>query len=373
MDATIYERFMRPAFVLGGLGVYVAFTWNLMQMDYMRATQSAFMQLTIIWVLGFILLTFWQPSTRSESSKIAPVDNDTLVLCRAIWCNLGVVTMAVLVPHPIRLLMLVVPLFGVFYSALYLSSRQVVLVALATWLVYAFCDFVLASFTEVDPAFEAMSGLAFACLLTGSGLLSWEFMRVRTGLEKRNAEMRSAMGRLQEMALRDELTGVHNRRYILDVLARQKALSDRGQQRFTLCYCDLDHFKQVNDQFGHAVGDRALKQFSELALSVVRNVDYVARFGGEEFILVLIDTDDSEASTVARRLVSRTRDMWIQGTDSDFVLTVSVGVTTFRPGERVEDALNRADRALYKAKVAGRDRVVIGTERQESLGIAETV
>jgi PleD family two-component response regulator len=65
--------------------------------------------------------------------------------------------------------------------------------------------------------------------------------------------------------------------------------------------------------------------------------------------------------------------MWIQGTDSDFVLTVSVGVTTFRPGERVEDALNRADRALYKAKVAGRDRVVIGTERQESLGIAETV
>jgi diguanylate cyclase (GGDEF)-like protein len=341
------------------LGVYVFFTWNLIQMGYVPASESAFMQLTIIWVLGFLLLTFWQ-------SKRSHVDDDSMVLCRAIWCNLGVVTMAVLVPHPIRLMMLVVPLFGVLYAALHLSLRQVVLVALATWLVYALCDFLLSSFTPVDPEFQALSGLAFACLILGGGLLSWEVLRMRSSLEGRNDDLREAMSRLQEMALRDELTGMHNRRYILDVLARQKALSDRGQQEFTLCYCDLDHFKQVNDRFGHAVGDRALKQFADVALSVIRNVDYVARFGGEEFIMVLIDADEEEAANVARRLNDRTRAMWIQGTDSDFVMTVSVGVTKFRAGERVEGALNRADRALYEAKTTGRDRVVVGAARADA-------
>jgi diguanylate cyclase (GGDEF)-like protein len=364
IDSTVYARFMRPAFVLGGLLVYVAFTWSLVQTGLLRASESAFMQLTVVWVLGFVLLTFWQ-------TKRSRGDDESLVLCRVIWCNLGVVTMAVLVPHSIRLLMLVVPLFGVFYAAVHLSSRQVVLIALATWLVYAFCDVVMASFTNVDLEFQALSGLAFAFLLLGAGLLSWEVLRIRSNLEERNSGLQSAMGRLQEMALRDELTGVHNRRYILDVLARQKALSDRGQQQFTLCYCDLDHFKQVNDRFGHAVGDRALKQFAELALSVVRNVDYVARFGGEEFLMVLIDADEAAAARVARRLADRTREMWVHGTGRDFSMTVSVGITQFRPGERVEDALNRADRSLYEAKITGRDRVVVSSARKASAELAE--
>ena len=364
IDSTIYSRYMRPALLLSGLALYVFFAWNLVQTGYMRATEGAFFQLTVIWVLGFLLLTFWQP----KSSK---VDEQSMVLCRAIWCNLGAVSMAALVPNTIRLLMLVVPLFSVFYAALHLTHRQVVLVALASWLVYVLCDIALAAFTLVDAQFQALSGVAFALLLIGATLLSWEVLNLRMNLEERNKGLRDAMERLQEMALRDELTGVHNRRYILDVLARQKALADRDQQHFTLCYCDLDHFKQVNDRFGHAVGDRALKQFAELAMSVVRNVDYVARFGGEEFIMVLIGAEEDAAARVARRLADRTREMWVTGTDRDFELTVSVGVTRFRPGERIEDTLNRADRALYEAKITGRDRVVVSSTRSAGKDIAQ--
>jgi len=85
----------------------------------------------------------------------------------------------------------------------------------------------------------------------------------------------------------------------------------------------------------------------------------VARFGGEEFILVLIGANEEAAENVANRLRARTREMSMPGTPNDFVLTVSVGVTSFKPGERVDETLNRADRALYTAKMSGRDKVVL--------------
>ena len=158
---------------------------------------------------------------------------------------------------------------------------------------------------------------------------------------------------------------MYNRRYIMEVLSQQKALADRGHVGFALCYCDLDNFKLVNDRFGHARGDEVLKQFAEIAQSVVRTMDYVARLGGEEFILVLVGADHKEALNVASRLAQRCRDIVLgpdAGSDSDGTMhfSVSTGIASYRVEERIEDVIQRADSALYRAKNGGRDQIVVG-------------
>lgn len=360
VNAEIYSRperrLLRPALFLGGLVGYVLFTWVLLRSGYMEAQDGAFVWLIAGWICGFVALVL-------RPARLQNVDPDTVILSRALWCNLGAVTLAVLVPHTLRLLLLVVPLFSVIYAAMHLVRSQVLLVTLATAFMYSFGVLYLLHGGLIDMEFELMSGVAFAALLGGVQVLAGDLQRLRDGLLERNRGLREAMEHLQDMALKDDLTGLHNRRSILDVLARQKALADRGQQAPTLCYCDLDHFKVINDRYGHAIGDVALRQFAELAAAEVRNVDYVARFGGEEFLLVLVDADAVTANQVAQRLADRTREMHVPGTDDDFYMTVSVGIARYRSGERIDDVLNRADRALYAAKRAGRDRVLIAQER----------
>ena len=348
-----YPRYLRPLALLLGLAVYVAFTWGLFENGFMRASQTSYLQMVFLWVAGLGALTLLPQRWHYG------LDEQAVILLRALWCNLGVVAMAVLVPHYVRVLMLVIPIFGVFYAGLHLNRSHVVLVAILTWLFYVLASGGLATYDAVDQQFESLVGVAFACMLGGALLLSWEATRIRDRLTDANSGLHVAMSRLQHLAQRDELTELLNRRAILEILDRQKSLADRDHESFTVCYCDLDHFKQVNDQFGHSVGDKALCQFAALASAVVRNIDYVARIGGEEFLMVLVGAEEDAARNVSERLKRRTRTMWVQGTDDDFSLTVSIGVTRYLPGERVEDVLNRADRALYQAKQVGRDRVIV--------------
>jgi diguanylate cyclase len=356
IKAQISPNLLRPAAVFVGLATYVVFTWWLQRAGLLQLDENLFLLLIPLWVMVFVGLVVLP-------GVLQKLDEDTVVLCRTLWCNLGAVVLAVLVSDPMRLLLLIVPLFSVIYAAVHLARSQVLLVVLATALIYSLCVLYLLTFNRADAEFEVMSGVAFAALLSGVLLLAADLQNLRDALLERNQGLREAMERLQDMALKDDLTGLHNRRSILEVLSRQKALADRGQQAFTLCYADLDHFKLINDRFGHAVGDVALHQFAELAQSVVRNVDYVARFGGEEFLMVLVDADEATASQVAHRLAERTRDMWVPGTDESFKLSVSVGIARYRSGERVDDVISRADHALYAAKRGGRDLIVVAPER----------
>ncbi len=354
-QADFYSRLVRPLVLFAGLAAYVLFTVGLLRAGLLDTSAGSLAVLLPVWVLGCVVLV-------TLPGYFSRLHGAPLVLSRAFWFNLGAVFLALLVPGPTRMIMLVVPLFSVVYAAIYLMRGQVLAVALGTALLYA----ALAGFrlvtTSADPLFELLSALAFGVMLSGVLLLSAEMHRLRENLVERNRGLREAMERLQELALRDELTGLHNRRFIMEVLTRQKALADRGQHGFTLCYCDLDHFKQVNDKFGHATGDQVLRAFADNAEAVVRNVDYVARFGGEEFLLVVVEADETTAATVAQRLAERTRQMQMPGTDEPFRLTVSVGVTRYRSGESIDDLLSRADTALYQAKSLGRDKVVIAPE-----------
>ena len=355
-NATIFtSRTHRILLGVLGVFVYAYYCMTLRELGHLQVTASAAQLLVGVWAAGLLVLMV----TDDAAGRFATA---ALSLTKALWCNVGVVLTAVLIPHPMRLLLLVVPLFGLLYTALHLEQRQLIMVTLITWCTYVAGALLLtivgsAESTAGDAELELQLGLAFSCMLVAMAILSQEVTALRAAFERRREQLNEAMEQLSELAMRDELTGLYNRRYIMDVLSRQKALADRGHPGFTLCYCDLDHFKNVNDRYGHQRGDRVLKEFAEVALGVVRSVDFVARLGGEEFLLVLIGADEDTAQRVAERLCEGTRRMRISPDGSDCSLTVSVGVASYRRGERLEDVIQRSDRALYSAKFSGRDRI----------------
>jgi diguanylate cyclase (GGDEF)-like protein len=282
-----------------------------------------------------------------------------LTMVKALWLNLGVVASSLFVPADLRLLLLTVPLFGVLYAALHLTRRQVAIVTGVTWAGYLLGSLALLGSGDHPLLAEGRVIVAFSVMLVAMFFMASEVTALRKAFERRRLRLDAAMQKLADLAMRDDLTGRYNRRYIMEVLARQKALADRGHVGFTLCYCDLDHFKRVNDRFGHQRGDDVLREFGTLADHVVRSVDFVARFGGEEFLLVLVDADAEEARRVVGRLSDRTRTLEVDPRHPDYRLSVSVGIAEFRPGESIEAVIQRADRALYQAKSSGRDLIVV--------------
>jgi diguanylate cyclase (GGDEF)-like protein len=181
--------------------------------------------------------------------------------------------------------------------------------------------------------------------------------RLRQRLSDSNRELRLAYDRIETLALRDELTGTYNRRFLAEVAERERSRALRLKRPFSICLFDLDHFKSVNDEFGHPAGDAVLRRFAELALSQLRGSDVFGRYGGEEFLLVLPDTDRAEAHAAGERIRSLTGASGFPQVPAGRTITVTVGVATWRDGEDTAELIARADRALY-GKRAGRNRVV---------------
>ena len=164
---------------------------------------------------------------------------------------------------------------------------------------------------------------------------------------------------LTGIAFRDPLTGLYTRRMLMDFLDRQVKAARRNDHALSVVMADIDHFKVVNDSFGHDAGDRMLKEMGELLRKVVRSSDLESRFGGEEFVIILPMTDGEEALAFAERLRKKVTTT-IHRPDGQ-PLTLSLGIATRAPGENIDapTLLSRADEALYRAKADGRDRVAV--------------
>ena len=173
--------------------------------------------------------------------------------------------------------------------------------------------------------------------------------RLRARVGEANARLEEALGRIRDIAVRDELTGVYNRRFLMETLAREHARAARLGAGFCVCLIDVDHFKRVNDERGHAAGDEVLKEVARIAAREVRGVDVFGRFGGEEFLVVLPDTARSGAALVAERVRAAVQ--------AETQVTVTIGVAQY-DGDPVAAVLARADQALYRGKAAGRNRVM---------------
>jgi diguanylate cyclase (GGDEF)-like protein len=197
------------------------------------------------------------------------------------------------------------------------------------------------------------------------GRLTRVFNMMTEGLRRSRAEVQAANQTLQEqnqllekLAVTDSLTGVYNRKKLDDILADQFVRFQRSRRPFAVLMLDLDNFKSINDNYGHAAGDTVLASVAAILKQSVRSVDFVARYGGEEFVVVLVDTAMSAALDIAERLRSELEIPRFGVSSILIAVTVSLGVTQSREGDDgPEAALARADHALYKAKRAGRNQV----------------
>jgi diguanylate cyclase (GGDEF)-like protein len=223
---------------------------------------------------------------------------------------------------------------------------------------------------RVIPAVPGLPILGFTTLfLVSARALSGryereyrELMALRNELEQRVHDRTHALEEanrmLAEMSRTDSLTGLANRRAFLEASERELHRAARTRQDCSVVMVDLDHFKQINDRHGHAAGDAILRTAASSLRSVLRGEDLVARWGGEEFILFLPNTDSRAALLVAEKARSTLAAVRHDVGDGSTGITGSFGVATHREARTLESTIAAADHALYRAKEAGRDRVI---------------
>ena len=182
------------------------------------------------------------------------------------------------------------------------------------------------------------------------GLVGGHVSRLRSELASRKEA-------IEALLERDDLTGAGNRRFLMHMLEQEKSRADRTGTSFSLAMLDLDHFKKINDTYGHQAGDRMLKTFVQIAHAELRKIDYFGRYGGEEFMLIMADTHLDGAVIKAERLREALEQSRHPEIDAKLVQTVSIGIAEYRKGETIEQLQLRADKVMYKAKAKGRNRV----------------
>ncbi len=220
---------------------------------------------------------------------------------------------------------------------------------------------------DVDRAKELISGIA-QHLLTGNRDLTNKLDSTYHTLQKiadGSRRLSDELSRVRQLSLTDELTGLPNRRAFQRRLEDEIARANRYGYPLTLAILDLDEFKAVNDSYGHAVGDKILRQYAASILSIFRRLDMVSRYGGEEFAVLLPNTDLHGAMRALHKVRSRVPEVRVETQAATLsVPTFSAGVSAYHPGETSEAFVSRADAALYEAKRRGRNRVEAADEER---------
>ena len=184
-------------------------------------------------------------------------------------------------------------------------------------------------------------------------------------LNEKGRQLEAANQRLSELAIRDPLTNLINRRHFLELATAELVRSQRSGRPFSVLLMDIDHFKQVNDTFGHLVGDEVLRGVAEWVGALLRSTDVLARYGGEEFILLMPETDELQATVLAERIRAHVEWHPFPVNTREVRVTLSIGCAETDRGDTITDLLERADQALYAAKNSGRNRTIVSPGRAD--------
>lgn len=186
-------------------------------------------------------------------------------------------------------------------------------------------------------------------------------------IKRMHDHVHEAKARLEQLAIRDELTGLFNYRYLQSRLLEEFKRAERYREPLACVMGDIDHFKRVNDRYGHDIGDAVLREVGDRLSKAVRDIDVVTRYGGEEFLLVLPSTNFAGAVSVAERVrhVIGDEAMTLSGTSQQVTMSLGIGVFPSRDVRNKDELLKAADYALYKAKAAGRDTICVFHDRDD--------
>jgi diguanylate cyclase (GGDEF)-like protein len=313
------------------------------------------------WLIGAIVLDclLWYAVLRSGFNlRFA----DPAMTLPQILAALTIIVGAYAVTGPVHgstmMLLVLVMVFGVFN----LQPRGARIAATYTVVLMGGVQLVKMQTDPVNYPFklEIVHFFLTAAIVPTISSLAAQLSSLRARLQSQKDELALAVTRIQILATRDELTGLVNRRHMMDVLQQhRKRLARSGYHRFCLALLDIDHFKRVNDTHGHGVGDEVLRRFAAVALSGLRDTDVLARWGGEEFLLLLNDTTPEQANIGLERVRELLTDAQLSTEVPELRATFSAGLTAYDCNEPLDTCIERADRALYEAKAQGRNRTVV--------------
>ncbi|UST55954.1 GGDEF domain-containing protein (plasmid) [Comamonadaceae bacterium OTU4NAUVB1] len=262
--------------------------------------------------------------------------------------------------HQVRGTLLMVVALVLVFGAFTLSPGQCRTLG---WLAFGVLGTVMIAGTTLDPVrfpptIEWLNVVFVAITLPLIGQLTGRLSRMRLSLHRQRKELRAALETVRSLATRDPLTGLPNRRHVLETVEAWRSATPQRPAPLCVAVIDLDHFKAVNDRFGHPFGDVVLTNFSRAALAVMPEGDTLSRWGGEEFVLLMPDTSQAAAMEKLQKLQAHVRDPATWRGCAQGQVNFSAGLTAQRVEESFEQTLTRADRGLYEAKRAGRDRCV---------------
>jgi len=246
-------------------------------------------------------------------------------------------------------------LFGIFR----LYTRQFLFVSAFALLTYG-ADIVLLNIfrsQDINLKIECFHWLGLAIVLISVSFIGGNISSISRELSVSRKKLQSSLTVIREMAIHDDLTGFYNRHHLMDIIDSENNRSVRTGSVFSLVMMDIDKFKNINDKYGHQTGDQVLRTFAAIIRSILRKTDFCGRYGGEEFLIVLTQTDIQAAKVFAERICDCVENSFFPCLGPDSQVTVSIGLTEYRMQEDIEKTISRADELLYKAKKGGRNRV----------------
>lgn len=290
-------------------------------------------------------LKFRDPSMTSPQMIVS--------LLPALW------VMAFLDAGQARAIFLLITIVPMLYGILALSTRQFIVVGVWFFALYGTLLLGLWLFRPgvLNSELEILQTIAFALVMAEIAVIGGFISGLRGKLRQRNLELGEAMEQIQELVNVDALTGVYNRRRLFEVISEERNRYTRVPGSFSLGLMDIDHFKAVNDTYGHQAGDAILQAVARSVADGLRAIDCFGRYGGEEFLLVLPQTPLEGARIKAERVREAIESLTFPDIGGNFRVTVSIGVAEYHPDEITDDTLLRADQALYAAKGDGRNNV----------------
>ena len=206
------------------------------------------------------------------------------------------------------------------------------------------------------PVIEATHFVFGVIVLLGVTALSVRMGTLRARLKAQKDELEKALDQIRLLATQDELTGLFNRRHMSTLLAQEQARAQRSGAPLCIVLMDLDHFKRINDGHGHHAGDAVLKGFAEAGRLALRSTDVLARWGGEEFLLMLPGASAEQAAGVVERIRAQLAAVSFDEVAPGLTVTFSAGLAQVDPGQTLDQMVERADQAMYRAKTGGRNR-----------------
>jgi diguanylate cyclase (GGDEF)-like protein len=205
------------------------------------------------------------------------------------------------------------------------------------------------------PVIEAVHFLFSVIVLSGVSALAVRMGSMRARLKAQKADLEHALEQIRLLAIQDELTGMYNRRHMTTLLQQEQARQQRDDTTMCLVLADIDLFKRVNDTHGHHAGDVVLQRFAQVSRGALRNTDVMARWGGEEFLMMLRNTTPEQATIFVERLRAQLARTSFDDVAPSLRVTFSAGVSVCSRDDALEAAIERADHAMYRAKTQGRN------------------